>query len=131
MVINMYDEENVDYESQITNRVFDELETEEQNTILTDKESSPFNEDNEDIDKKSFKVTKSTLLYEIKLSEKKRNTIIFLYKPKNIIYEGIVYGQDSQNPDKFMFKVKEYKSKDNILKCKIIKFNDIKNLRYK
>lgn len=133
MVINMYDEENVDIEEQIYNRVLQEEIEQEQKEISSlydeDSENSVKDEDEEIIDS-NLKVNKNTFIYEQKITQKKKKKFIFTYKPTNIIYEASVIGQDNSNSDKFVFKAKEYKT-DNPEKIRIFKFQDLKNIRYK
>lgn len=133
MVINMYDEENVDIEEQIYNRVLQEEIEQEQKEISSlydeDSENNVKDEDEEIIDS-NLKVNKNTFIYEQKITQKKKKKFIFTYKPTNIIYEASVIGQDNSNSDKFVFKAKEYKT-DNPEKIRIFKFQDLKNIRYK
>lgn len=132
MVINMYDEENVDIEEQIYNRVLQEEIEQEQKEIssLYDEDSENVNDEDEEIVDTNVKVNKNTFIYEQKITQKKKKKFIFTYKPTNIIYEASVIGQDNSNSDKFVFKAKEYKT-DNPEKIRIFKFQDLKNIRYK
>ena len=126
MMINMYDEENVDLETELYNREI--MEEQEQEHEQNNEESEIENEEeniNEDI-----KVNKNTLIYAQKVSPKKRKSFIFIHKPTNIIYEGELLGQDINNSDKFCFSVKVYKSEEN-KKIRIFKYQDLKNIRYK
>lgn len=130
MVINMYDEENVDIEEQITNRVLqEEVETEELEEILdNDDENNILNEDDID-DELNIKINKNTFIYEQSLPQKKKKKILFTHKPSNKVFEVTVIGQDKTNSDKFVFNAKEYKSIESD-KIRIFKFQDLKNIHY-
>ena len=125
MKIDMYDEENIDLETELYNReIIEEQDIEEQ------EENSESDEIQEDDINHDMKINKNTFIYEQSCSNKKRKQFIFMHKPTNIIYEAELIGQDVHNSDKFCFFAKEYKSK-NDKKIKIFKYQDLKNIRYK
>lgn len=134
MLINMYDEENVDIEEQINNRVLqEEIEKEQEELEILNTEASSLDVKKEDeydaIEYANLKVNKNTILYECSLEDKKKRTLVFAHKLSNTVFEGIVIGYD-KNTDKFVFKVKQYKTKENP-KIRIFKYQDLKNIRYK
>lgn len=130
----MYDEENVDIEEQIYNRVLQEEIEQEQKEMESlneeDEDSKNINEDDDDVIEVNGKITKNSFIFEQTLPDKKKKKYVFTHKPSNVIFEASVIGQDRNNTDKFVFKAKPYKTDEND-KIRIFNFKDLKNIRYK
>ena len=135
-MITMYDEENQDIELQLYDKdLLDDID-EVDVGYLEEPESKKNDDDDEGeflsvADLKYSKLTKDALVAEQNKPEKKRSIITFTSKKTNVEYEGILIGQDKNNPDKFVFSVKEINSDNNNRKIKIFKYNELKNFNYK